>query len=94
MTTDILIIISFLCLVIFPVVCLLAVISGTKELNYACIVDVSGGSSAINKTNQLKDSLGNSYVVVKGNGSENGASSVSYTSNQYCAVSCKENWDI
>ena len=56
--------------------------SGSKELNYACIVDVSGASSAIDNTNNYADAVGNFYALM------------SYNDNQYCTVSCKEDWDI
>lgn len=56
--------------------------SGTKELNYACIVDVTGGTAAINSTNNKKDEVGNYYALM------------AYNSNQYCSISCKEDWDI
>lgn len=59
-----------------------ATAGGTKELNYACIVDVSGGSTAISNTNNKKDEVGNYYALM------------AYNSNQYCSISCKEDWDI
>jgi hypothetical protein len=59
-----------------------ATAGGTKELNYACIVDVAGGSAAITNTNNKKDEVGNYYALM------------AYNSNQYCSISCKEDWDI
>ena len=55
---------------------------GSRELNYSCIVDVTNASSAINTTNNLADAVGNYYALM------------SYHDNQYCTVSCKEDWDI
>lgn len=55
---------------------------GTKELNYSCIVDIAGGKTAVDNTNKLADAAGNFYALM------------SYSNNQYCTVSCKENWDI
>jgi len=55
---------------------------GGRELNYSCIVDVTNASSAINTTNNLADASGNYYALM------------AYHDNQYCTVSCKEDWDI
>ena len=53
-----------------------------RELNYSCIVDVTSATDAIHKTNNLADASGNYYALM------------SYHDNQYCTVSCKEDWDI
>ena len=55
---------------------------GGRELNYSCIVDVTSATDAIHTTNNLADASGNYYALM------------SYHDNQYCTVSCKEDWDI
>ena len=59
-----------------------ATASGTKELNYSCIVDVADSSTAIDNTNSYADDVGNYYALM------------AYKNNQYCTVSCKEDWDL
>ena len=56
--------------------------NGTKELNYSCIVDVADSSTAIDNTNNYADAVGNYYALM------------AYKNNQYCTVSCKEDWDL
>ncbi|MGN0966140.1 MAG: hypothetical protein ACI4OP_00890 [Candidatus Coprovivens sp.] len=56
--------------------------SGAKELNYSCIVDVADSSTAIDNTNSYADDVGNYYALM------------AYKNNQYCTVSCKEDWDL